>query len=323
MLNDTNQTSTISGYQDSIPTNLSGPARTGSSLSEIIAECNKHGTPSSRLPLQILLLVLALPLNVALLWLLLKNRRALSPSEVLGLNLAVLGILYCLGIPLDIYITIRSRSGLLLRLSHTTSILCYFGCPLLLSSMCVERYVAASHPVVFMRLGKWEYRAACSALIWLLTIIMAVATYIYTLAIMALALSLILNILFFLMLACLLGIVWVLCKKGPSAEIPGDQRRDSSMKKRALKNILAVIVPSTITYLPVLALAPFLLMLQSIGYQGLNGLLCNMLEIFGVLPNFGLCIGPVFYVSRAAQLLCCKNKDAGDSRETRAENGRN
>ncbi|XP_036440670.1 G-protein coupled receptor 183-like [Colossoma macropomum] len=321
-LSDNNQTITISGLQDSFQTNFSWSFHNWSSLADVISECNKNGTPPARLPIQILILVLALPVNIALVWLLLKNKRALSPSEVLGLNLAVLSILYCLSLPLDIYISTRQRSGLLLRISHTFTILSYFGCPLLLTSMCVERYVAVSHPVVFMKLGKWEYRAACSAFIWLLTFIMAGATYIYTLSIVAIPLSLIMNILFLLMLACLLGIVWVLCKKGPGASTPGEQR-DSSIKKRALKNILAVIVPSTLTYLPILAMAPFLLLLQAIGDTGLNMLLCNGLQMFSVIPNFGVCIGPVFYVSRARQVLCCYKNETRNSRETKTENETN
>ncbi|XP_072551680.1 uncharacterized protein [Salminus brasiliensis] len=305
----TNQTTMMTGSQESLQTNFSWLLRNASSLAGVISECNKNGTPPVRVPIQILILVTALPANAVLVWLLLKNRKPLSPSEVLGLNLAVLSILYCLSLPLDIYISTRQRSGLLLQISHTFSILSYFGCPLLLSSMCVERYVAASFPVLFMRLGKWEYRAACSAFIWLLTFTMAAATYVYTLSTVALALSFILNILFFFMLVSLLGIVWVLCKRGPGDATTGEQR-ESSIKKRALKNIIAVMVPSTVTYLPVLALAPFLLLLEAIGDQGLNAVLCNGLQMFSVLPNFGVCIGPSFYLSRARQVLCCWRNEA-------------
>ncbi|XP_022535143.1 leukotriene B4 receptor 1-like [Astyanax mexicanus] len=294
--------------QESLQSNFSWALRNGSSLASVIAECNKNGTPPARIPIQITVLVIALPANALLVWLLLRNKKPLSPSEVLGLNLAVLSIIYCLSLPLDIYISTRLRSGLLLRICHTFSILSYFGCPLLLSSMCTERFVAASFPVLFMRLGKLEYRAAYSAFLWLLTITMAAATYIYSLPVVAVALSFIINILFFFMLIALLGIVWVLCKKGPGDATNGEQR-DSSIKKRALKNILAVIVPSTIIYLPVVALGPYLLLLEAIGDDGMNAFLCNGLQLFSVLPNFGVCIGPSFYLTRARQVLCYKSNE--------------
>ncbi|KAI4901620.1 hypothetical protein NFI96_000818 [Prochilodus magdalenae] len=322
MLNDTNHTTTIPGSQDSFQTNFSLPSWNKSSLAEIIIECYKIANPLTRLPSQILALVIALPANIALVWLLLKNRRTLSPSEVLGLNLAALSILFCLSLPIDMFLSTRQRSGTLLQISQSCSILTYFGCPLLLSSMCVERYIAVSHPVVFMRLGRWEYRAACSAFIWLLTFIMAVVTYVCTIYSMAVILSLIINVLFFIMLACLLGIVWVLCKKGPGANLSGEQR-DSSIKKRALKNILAVIVPSTITYLPVLALAPFLLVLQAVGDKRSSLYLCYGLQMFCLMPYFGVCIGPLFYMSRARQMFCFYNNKAKNLKETQTENETN
>ncbi|KAM9480694.1 uncharacterized protein Hap1MRO34_008612 [Clarias gariepinus] len=309
--NESNET-TISLSSEFFQNNLSLTSGHLASLGEIIDDCNKNGTPPVRVVFLILILVPALPANMLLLWMLLKNRKTLSPSEVLGLNMAVLSVLFCLSLPLDIFISTTVRSGLLLRISHTFDTLSYFGCPLLLTSMCLERYVAVAHPVIFIRLGKWEYRAACCAIIWFLTFIMAVVTFFYTLSDTAMIFSININVLFCVMVACLLGIVWVLRKKCPG---DGDQN-NSVVKKRALKNVQAVLVPSTITYLPLLGLAPFLTVIQILAKNGTNVLLCNFLELFSVIPSFGVCIGPMFYKARLRQMLCGMEDRSRDTRVT-------
>ncbi|XP_060733727.1 proteinase-activated receptor 3-like [Tachysurus vachellii] len=303
-----------SGYSLKYNTSVNSRNLTSlATLAEIIDDCNKNKTNGMRAYIQILNLVTALPANVVLLWLLLKNRKTMSPSEVLGLNFAILGVLFCLSLPLDISMVIaQNRSGLPLHIVQAFATLSYFGCPLLLTSMCLERYVAVTYPVLFMKLGKREYRAACSAIIWFLTCIMAAFMFVYTIANMALILSTILNVLFLVMVACLVGIVCVLSKKGPGE---GGQN-NSSIKKHALKNVVAILVPSTITYFPMLGLAPFLLIIQILEIKSTNRDICQFLMMFAVLPNFGICLGPMFYMARVKQMFCSRNNESGDTKET-------
>ncbi|XP_053356087.1 psychosine receptor-like [Clarias gariepinus] len=304
---------TMSPSQHSLQNNSHLTLRNLTTLAEILADCVKTGPSPLRFPIQLVVLILALPANALLLWLLVKNRKTLSPSEVLGLNFALLGVLFGLSLPLDIVITsINARTGLLLNLSNAFAILSYIGCPLLLTSMCLERYVAVAHPVLFIKLGKWEYRAACSAIIWFLTCIVSGVIFVYTLSKMAIQLSIIINLLFLIMVGCLFGIVCVLCKKGPGE---GDQN-NSVVKKRALKYVVALLVPSAIIYLPMLALAPFILMINMLTENGTNFLLCTCLMMFSILPNFGVCIGPLFYMARVKQVFCHRNKKSRDTRET-------
>lgn len=304
---------TASPFEYSLQYNISFNSRNLHTLADILAVCYKNGPSLLRVYMEIPAIILGLPANTVLLWLLVKNRKTLSPSEVLGLNFALLGVLFCLCLQLDIHITINQiRSGLRLSISHAFAILSYFGCPLLLTSMCLERYVAVAHPVLFMKLGKWEYRAACSTIIWFLTCIMAVATFVYTIASTALVLSLIVNVLFLVMVACLLGIIWMLCKKGPGE---GDER-NSVVKRRALKNVLMILLPSTIIYLPLLGLAPFLLLIQMLPQEGINSLICTFLLLFSVVPNFGVCIGPTFYMARLRKIFCQMNNKSADTAET-------
>ncbi|XP_058242901.1 apelin receptor A-like [Hemibagrus wyckioides] len=307
-----NYTTTISPSTYFLQYDTSLNTRNLTTLAEIIDDCQKNRPSAVRAYIQILILVLALPSNTVLLWLLVKNRKTMSPSEVLGLNFALLGVLFCLALPVDIRITIaHERSGLPLRISQVLATISYFCCPLLLTCMCLERYIAVAYPVLYMKLGKREYRAACSAVIWFLTCIMAAFMFLYALAGMALILSIILNVLFLVMVACLVGIVCVLCKKGPGE---GDQN-NSAIKKQALKNVVAIFVPSTLTYFPMLGIAPFLLIIQILVLKDTNRDLCQFLMMFAVLPYFGVCLGPMFYMARMKRMLCDRSNESGDTRE--------
>ncbi|KAK9516057.1 hypothetical protein VZT92_024018 [Zoarces viviparus] len=57
------------------------------------------------------------------------------------------------------------------------------------------------------------------------------------------------------MLLCLLGLVWVLRQSGPG--------RGSALKRRALKNVVAVMVPAVVAYSPLVALVPYVSLIGS------------------------------------------------------------
>ncbi len=271
----------------------------------ILDKCNDKDYSYIHLPLQILTFVVGFSTNVALLWMLVKGEKGLSPSEVLGLNLTVLNIIFCISLPFDMYISMTERAGQLLAVSEAISILNLIGCPLFLTSMCVERYLAAAHAVLYMKLGnKWEHRVVCLAIIWIVTLGIAVITYQERLPKLAMYLSITLDAFLLVMLACLTGIVQVLRKKGPGEGQAGG-RGGSSVKKRALKNALLILIPSAVIYGPLLAIAPYMFTLKD-GDEEISHTNCLILNLMHTFPSLGTCIGPVFYLSRAKQLACCK-----------------
>ncbi len=271
----------------------------------ILDKCNDEDYSYIHLPLQIVTFVVGFPTNVALLWMLVKGEKGLSPSEVLGLNLTVLNIIFCISLPFDMYISMTERAGQLLAVSEAISILNLIGCPLFLTSMCVERYLAAAHAVLYMKLGnKWEHRVVCLAIIWIVTLGIAVITYQERLPKLAMYLSITIDAFLLVMLACLTGIVQVLRKKGPGEDQAGG-RGGSSVKKRALKNALLILIPSAVIYGPLLAIAPYMFTLKD-GAEEISHTNCLILNLMHTFPSLGTCIGPVFYLSRAKQLACCK-----------------
>lgn len=283
------------------------------SYTDVVNQCHVQTGKLGWLSVKIFILLTALPANAGLTWLLLKRRSAMTPSEVLGLNVSLIDVLYCLSLPLEIYTTLHETSQMSRSVCQALSALNLFGCPLLLTFMCLERYVAAARPVAYMRLGRWEYRAVLCASAWVLTLTVALLEYYVHMFTMTLSLSIIISLLFLVMLLCLLGIVAVLCQSGPG-EGSGS---GVPLKRRALKNIVAVMVPSVVAYCPLVALVPYMSVIVSKSSESIGSAQCQVLQVLLLFPNFGLFIGPMFYLTRFRQLCC--NRETTQNSKTQAE----
>lgn len=269
-------------------------------FTDLMTHCHVQNGKFVWLAVKIFILVMSLPANAGLLWMLLNKKRAMTPSEVLGVNVSIVGILYCLCLPLDIYSSLRDISETSHSVREALFTLNIFGCPLLLTFMCLERCLAAVLPVAYIRLGRWEYRAVLCGCAWILTLAVGLLVYFLGFVTMTLPLSATISLLFLVMLLCLLGIVWVLVQNGPGessgASVP--------LKRRALKNVLAVMVPSTVAYSPLVAVVPYMSVIKLTMSGTLNSDQCEVLQFLFVFPNFGLFIGPMFYFSRIRQVIC-------------------
>ncbi|XP_070829059.1 G-protein coupled receptor 4 [Chaetodon trifascialis] len=264
---------------------------------------------------KIFILVTSFPANAGLMWMLLNTKRARTPSEVLGLNVSIMDVLYCLCLPLDIYAILHETSETTKHVLEGLFALNIFGCPLLLTFMCLERYLAAARPVAFIRLGRWEYRVVLCACVWILTLTVGLLGYFVGVFSMALPLSVTISALFLLMLLCLLGIASVLRQSGP-----GEGSGTSvPLKRRALKNILAVMVPSAVAYSPLLALVPYMAVITSKQAETISSAQCYILQLLLLFPNFSLFIGPMFYLSRFRQVTCWTTDRQAPNSKTQAE----
>ncbi|CAL8374245.1 unnamed protein product [Arctogadus glacialis] len=266
------------------------------SLDAIITQCHTENETMVWVGIKSFFLVTGLLANAGLMWILLSPKKPLSHSEVLALNLSVLDMLSCFCLPLEIYehLYIGLLSDQLLSVIDALRMLKMVGCPLLLTFMCVERYLAVARPVAYRQLGKWEYRAAMCACVWVVTLAAALLAYLHGLYSMILYLALSISLLFLLMLLCLVGIVRVLRQSGPG----GGSANNGALKRRAMKNVLAVMVPALLAYAPLVLMVPLLAVVQSHLKGDLNPELCQLLCVFLVFPNFGIYIGPTFYLSR-------------------------
>ncbi|KAG8012978.1 Proteinase-activated receptor 3 [Nibea albiflora] len=282
-----------------------------SSLTDMMDECHVDTGRMSWFGVKLFILLMAFPANVGLMWMLLDRKRVMTPSEVLGFNVSIMDILYCLCLPLDLHATLHETSETVHRVREALFALNIFGCPLLLTFMCLERYMAAAWPVAYIKLGCWVYRMVLCSCAWVLTLAMGLMEYFFGVFTMALYLSITISVLFLVMLLCLLGIVWVLCQSGPGQ----GSGLNVPLKRRALKNIVAVVAPSAVAYSPVVALIPYVVVITLDPSQTISPAQCSVLNFLLVFPNFGLFIGPMFYLTRFRQLTCwTKHKQTPNSR---------
>ncbi|KAF7650522.1 hypothetical protein LDENG_00124930 [Lucifuga dentata] len=128
----------------------------------------------------------------------------------------------------------------------------FVGRPLFQTCICVERYLAVIHPVLFLRLKPLKYKLVGCAVVWLLVLI-----FCFTLAFMTKAMLFNLQsciISFYLLLClvklfCCLSVFWALKKPGPGEGGREREQRDD-LKMKAFKVILIITVCTVMTYTP-------------------------------------------------------------------------
>ncbi|KAI3361803.1 hypothetical protein L3Q82_002146 [Scortum barcoo] len=121
------------------------------------------------LGLQFVNMFLGIPANLMVLWLINKNKGDSSTSDIFIQNLAVLDVLFCLIPPLEL------ANIVFLTTSSTWYVLRFFygikdSSPLLLSCICLDRYMAVVHPITFTELKDRRHRAVLAFVVWVITL---------------------------------------------------------------------------------------------------------------------------------------------------------
>lgn len=104
--------------------------------------------------------VVSLPANVWMVLIICHGTTELLASEIHHLSLAVSEIVYCLGLPAKLYCMynfehtatgiLRPHDGLYVLLILQMSLV-WMGRPIFQCCICVERYIAVVHPLIFIR----------------------------------------------------------------------------------------------------------------------------------------------------------------------------
>ena len=200
-------------------------------------------------------LILSLPTNVYVLWLILTGAGGTVASEFFALNLAVSEILYCLS-SVFIFVYIHLPIPPILAIASFFSGFIFLGRPLFQCCICFERYLAVVHPVVFLKYRPLRYKVGCSGLVWLvliggcLTLMFGmqqnVLCYVFWGEIL---------VLISLMLFCCLSVLRALKHPGPGEGATGRGMND--MKIRAFKIIFIILVSMMANYVPWVVVLPF------------------------------------------------------------------
>ncbi|KAM7009753.1 proteinase-activated receptor 2-like [Tautogolabrus adspersus] len=200
-------------------------------------------------------MILGLPLNGYVIWLILGAPRETMTSDIFSLNLALSELLFASS-GIWFWLSVKLHS-LFCGMVYVFSLgLLYTARPLFQSCICVERYVGVVHPVVFLRFKPLRYRVACCCVLWLIILISCIYSFYTSWTSMYLFLYFIETVLFFgVMLFCCLSVLWALKRPGPGERDTG-KRTSNAMKRKAFKIILIIMIFMTLNFFLYLAAIP-------------------------------------------------------------------
>ncbi|XP_034752886.1 proteinase-activated receptor 3 [Etheostoma cragini] len=244
------------------------------------------------LGLQFINMFLGIPANLMVLWLIHKNKRDSSTSDIFILHLAILDILFCLTPPLEL------ANIVFLTSSNTWYVLRFFyglkdSSPLFLSCICLDRYMAVVHPITFTNLKDRHHRAVLAILVWLTTLAYAAAKCVGNIVNFEKVFTAMILAAFAFMVLCNITILWVLRQSGPGRD------EMHPLKKRAFKMVLIILAIIVFNYFPPVALLPF----QE--YFSPEVFRCYIHYVAFGLMDFSSSIQPMLYLSKE-KLNCCQ-----------------
>ncbi|XP_064860588.1 G-protein coupled receptor 35-like [Oncorhynchus nerka] len=246
-------------------------------------------------------LIMGLPTNVYVLWLIVTGAVGTMASEFFSLNLTVSEIIYCLFnvlTLLDYYLL----NGLFLPARAFSMGLLTVSRPLFQCCICVERYLAVVHPVTFLKYKPLRYRVGFCGVVWLVVLgfcvvalFMSFSTTFYYFY-MAQYL-----VVFSIELFCCLAVLRALRRPGP-----GEGEREgegmSNMKRKAFWIILVILVSVVVSVLPVMVTVSFQ------GYLNFNDFYFALSISFSLIIISGF-VQPLLYLHRAGKLACIRGPE--------------
>ncbi|XP_035246813.1 proteinase-activated receptor 3-like [Anguilla anguilla] len=255
------------------------------------------------LTLQSINLFLGIPANLMVLWLLHKNKRDSSTSDIFILHLAILDTVFCLLPPLElvnqVFLTITSAWHVLLF---------FYGVKdsslLFLSCICMDRYMAVLHPITFTELKDRNHRVVCASALWLFTLTYAAAKGVNSIPHFEKLFIAMILAAFAFMLFCNAAILNALRKSGPGRD------EMHPVKKRAFKMVLIILAIIVCNYFPPVVVFPFKEHFSQDVFH------CYIKFVAFGCMDISSSIQPLLYLSReipSFQCCCRKDQDSGKS----------
>ncbi|ROL41827.1 G-protein coupled receptor 4 [Anabarilius grahami] len=241
---------------------------------------------------KVLNLVAGVPLNALVMWQILKKKSEGSTSNIFIFNLSVLDAYFGLMTPVDlvnrlyfsndhIWYSVRFAYGL----KDVT--------PLFLTCICLDRYVAVVHPIVFTGIRDNGIRIGISIVVWGLILAYSLTKCFLGVLSVNEVFSGVILAAFFIMVFCNLSIIWVLRKSVAGKEVM------NPIKKRAFKMVTIVLAIIVVNYLPPVALLPFASTYSFVTFR------CKIsLAVFSIM-DLSCTMEPMLYISKMERSEFC------------------
>ncbi|KAJ4936959.1 hypothetical protein JOQ06_001543 [Pogonophryne albipinna] len=237
-------------------------------------------------------LLVGTPCNVLVLWQIASRKNDACTSDIFIFNLAVMDAFFCLMTPIE----------MVNRLLLDDQRIWYFQrfaygikdvAPLYLVCICMDRYMAVVHPILFTGNRDNKIRFGISAVVWVLILAYALTKSILGVMSVNELFSGLILFSFALMVFCNLSVIWALrrCVSGKEEMHP--------VKRKAFKMVLIILAIIVSNYLPPVALMPF------VSYYSFVAFRCQIsISVFSIM-DLSCSIEPLLYITKM---------DRGDAR---------
>ncbi|KAJ8001657.1 hypothetical protein DPEC_G00171740 [Dallia pectoralis] len=228
-------------------------------------------------------LAIGTPCNILVLKQIASKKSDSSTSDIFIFNLAILDAYFCLMGPIDIFNRLVLNDQVVWYLQRFA-----YGlkdtAPLFLVCICLDRYVAVVHPVLFTGIRDNRIRVVFSVLTWGL-----IFAYALTKSILGVTYDIFSGLILFsfaLMIYCNLSIIWVLRRSVTGKEVM------HPVKKKAFKMVLVILGIIIVNYLPPVALVPFYSYYTFVQFQ------CRVTTSVFSLMDLSSSIEPLLYITK-------------------------
>ncbi|XP_033932827.1 G-protein coupled receptor 35-like [Pseudochaenichthys georgianus] len=239
-------------------------------------------------------LLVGTPCNVLVLWQIASRKSDACTSDIFIFNLAVMDAFFCLVTPIE----------MVNRLLLDDQRIWYFQrfaygikdvAPLYLVCICMDRYMAVVHPILFTGNRDNKIRFGISAVVWGLILAYALTKSILGVMSVNELFSGLILFSFALMVFCNLSVIWALrrCVSGKEEMHP--------VKRKAFKMVLIILAIIVTNYLPPVALMPF------VSYYSFVAFRCQIsISVFSIM-DLSCSIEPLLYITKMdrGDARCC------------------
>ncbi|KAM7394634.1 hypothetical protein PAMP_021422 [Pampus punctatissimus] len=236
-------------------------------------------------------LAVGTPCNALVIWQIISRKSDASTSDIFIFNLAVLDAYFCLMTPVEMVNRLLlddSRVWYFQRFAYGLKDVA----PLFLVCICLDRYIATVHPVLFTGIRDNKIRIGISVAVWGLILAYGLTKSILGVMSVNELFSGVILFAFAVMVFCNISIMWVLRRS-----VAGKEEMHP-VKKKAFKMVLIILAIIVVNYLPPVALMPF------VSYYTFVAFRCQIsISVFSIM-DLSCSIEPLVYITKMDGRCC-------------------
>ncbi len=240
------------------------------------------------------------PVHSYIIWLIVTGTGNGVASESFNINLSICELWISFNCLLSVLSNLLPNVVQLTALSFFLAGVVIAGRPLFQCLMCVERYLAVVHPVIFLKFKPLRYRVICCTVAWIITfasclccmLTTVLSTFIWFLWLFPIQFLLFL----FIQLFCLVAVLRALKQSGPGERVRERRREENHIKRRAFYLILIITACMFISFVPYILAGLFKIFAKH------NA---NTYDTFAFVSFIlGGFVHPVLFLHRTGKLFC-------------------